>query len=61
VRDGALQVSVAGASLAALAPALIGMVIGQRVRAVVRAQTFRIVFFLGLLLLGGHLALRALI
>jgi uncharacterized membrane protein YfcA len=61
VRDGALQVSVAGASLAALAPALLGMVIGQRVRAVVRPQTFRIVFFLGLLCLGAHLALRALI
>jgi uncharacterized membrane protein YfcA len=29
VRDGALQISVAGASLLALAPALLGMVLGQ--------------------------------
>jgi uncharacterized membrane protein YfcA len=38
VRDGALQISVAGASLLALAPALLGMVLGQWVRARVRPK-----------------------
>jgi uncharacterized membrane protein YfcA len=61
VQDGALQMSVAGGSLLALAPALIGMVLGQGVRARVRAETFRICFFAGSLLLGSHLVLRALI
>jgi uncharacterized membrane protein YfcA len=61
VQDGALQMSVAGGSLLALAPALIGMVLGQWVRARVRAETFRISFFAGSLLLGAHLVLRALI
>jgi uncharacterized protein len=61
VQDGALRMSVAGASLLALAPALIGMVLGQRVRARVRSQVFRICFFLGSLLLGAYLASRALV
>lgn len=61
VQDGALQMSVAGGSLLALAPALIGMVLGQGVRARVRSETFRICFFAGSLLLGAHLVLRALI
>jgi uncharacterized membrane protein YfcA len=61
VRDGALQISVAGASLLALAPALLGMVLGQWVRARVRPETFRICFFVGSLLLGAHLMLRTLI
>jgi len=56
---GSFHPSVAGASLAALAPALGGMLIGQWVRTRVRAETFRLFFFAGLLLLGGHLALRA--
>jgi uncharacterized protein len=61
VRDGALQISVAGASLLALAPALLGMVLGQWVRARVRFETFRTCFFVGSLLLGAHLMLRPLI
>ena len=61
VRDGALQISVAGASLLALAPALLGMGLGQWVRARVRSETFRICFFVGSLLLGAHLMLRTLI
>ena len=61
VQDGALQISVAGASVAALAPALLGMALGQWVRARVRSETFRICFFAGSLLLGAHLALRGLI
>ena len=58
VQVGALQTSVAGASLLALAPALVGMALGQWVRARVRAETFRICFFAGSLLLGAHLVLR---
>ena len=61
VQDSALQISVAGASVAALAPALLGMALGQWVRARVRSETFRICFFAGSLLLGAHLALRGLI
>jgi uncharacterized protein len=61
VHDGALPTGLAGTSLAALAPALIGMAIGQWLRGRVRPQTFRVCFFVGMLLLGGHLALRALI
>jgi hypothetical protein len=60
VHDGALQTSVAGVSLLALAPALVGMMLGQWVRARVRSQVFRVCFFLGSLLLGIHLVVRAL-
>lgn len=61
VANGALQSSVAGASLLALVPALIGMWLGQRVRALVSPRVFRICFFAGSLILGAHLVLRALI
>jgi uncharacterized protein len=61
VHDGALQTSVASASVLALAPALIGMMLGQRLRARVRSETFRICFFAGALLLGAHLVVRALV
>jgi uncharacterized membrane protein YfcA len=57
-RDGALETSIAGMSLAALAAALIGMIVGQQVRSRVRPQAFRLWFLVGLLLLGSHLVLR---
>jgi uncharacterized protein len=60
-RDGVLGIPVAGASLAVLVPALLGMALGQRLRARVREETFRIVFFAASLLLGGYLVLRALV
>jgi uncharacterized membrane protein YfcA len=56
--SGVFQMSVAGASLLALAPAIAGMLFGQWVRARVDAVLFRRCFFLGLLALGAHLALR---
>lgn len=59
-KDGTLSASVAGVSLFALAPALVGMWLGQRVRSKIRAETFRRCFFAGLSLLGLHLALRPL-
>jgi uncharacterized protein len=58
---GEMHASVAGPSLVALAAALIGMVLGQLLRGKIRAETFRLCFFLGLLLLGAHLALRGLL
>jgi uncharacterized membrane protein YfcA len=58
-RDGALPLSIAGSSLLALAPALAGMLLGQWLRVRASPRVFRICFFLGLLALGGHLALRA--
>jgi uncharacterized membrane protein YfcA len=56
--EGTLSASVAGVSLFALIPALIGMWIGQHVRSRIRAETFRLWLFLGLLVLGAHLAVR---
>jgi uncharacterized membrane protein YfcA len=56
--QGAFRPTVAGISLAALPPALAGMLLGQWVRGRVAAATFRTIFFAGLLILGSHLALR---
>ena len=55
---GEIRGSLAGPSLLALGGALAGMILGQMVRERVRAETFRLWFFVGLLLLGVHLALR---
>lgn len=52
VCDGVFHAAVAGASLLALAPALIGMIVGQRLRYHIRPATFRLCFLLGLLGLG---------
>jgi hypothetical protein len=48
-------------SLAALGASLAGMVLGQLVRGRIKAETFQLCFFIGLLLLGAHLALRGLL
>ena len=58
---GQIHASLAGVSLVALLAALVGMLLGQLARGRVRAETFRLWFFIGLLLLGGHLALRGLL
>jgi hypothetical protein len=57
---GALPMAAAGASLLALVPALAGMALGGWLRARVRPETFRLCFFVGLLLLGGELVWRGL-
>ena len=57
---GEIHVTLLGPALVALAAALIGMWLGQLVRGRIRAETFRLCFFVGLLLLGAHLALRGL-
>ncbi|MGE1153177.1 sulfite exporter TauE/SafE family protein [Pseudomonas kitaguniensis] len=43
------------ASLLALVPALLGMWLGQALRQRISAQVFKRVFFIGMVLLGGHL------
>jgi uncharacterized membrane protein YfcA len=59
--QGQIQGSIAWPALIALGVALAGMWGGQLVRGKIKAETFRLFFFLGLLLLGGHLALRGLL
>lgn len=57
----AFHVSNAGVSLLYTGPALVGMVLGQRIRLGVDPKTFRMLFFLGLLALGGDLLARSLL
>jgi uncharacterized protein len=59
--SGAFHLGDVGASTAALAPALLGMAAGGALRGRFSEQTFRRVFFGGLLVLGAHLAFRAVI
>jgi uncharacterized membrane protein YfcA len=58
-RDGAFQMSAAGASLLALVPALAGMYLGQWVRLRVRPEIFKLCFLFGLLALGAYLILES--
>lgn len=58
---GAFDLDAAIASLVALAPALAGMWIGQRVRARLSVATFRRVFFLFVLALGAYLVLKGIL
>jgi uncharacterized protein len=55
---GAFQLANAGASFLAVAPALLGMWAGQRIRQRVSPATFRRWFFICLFLLGLQLALQ---
>lgn len=57
---GRYDLGVAGASFLALFPALIGMYVGQRLRRRLPAATFMRWFFVGLVLLGGYMFVRAL-
>ncbi len=58
---GHVQTSLAWPSIVALAAALVGMGLGQLTRGKIKAETFRLCFFVGLMLLGAHLALRGLL
>ncbi|MGL4302502.1 MAG: sulfite exporter TauE/SafE family protein [Sphingomonas sp.] len=60
-KTGVLQGATLGGSVLALAPALVGMLIGGWVRGRVSETVFRKCFFTGLLALGLHLALRGLL
>ncbi|PMR75973.1 sulfite exporter TauE/SafE family protein [Billgrantia endophytica] len=56
-----LSVELAGLSLAAVIPGILGMQLGQRLRRRLSEATFRRVFLTGLLIMGGYLLLGALI
>jgi uncharacterized protein len=56
--QGSLTLSSSAYSLLALAPALCGMLLGQKVRRCLSESGFRKVLFCGLLLLGGWLILE---
>ena len=58
---GEMRASLAAASLVAVVVAPAGMWLGQIVRRKVSPDTFRLLFFVGLLALGAHLALRELL
>jgi uncharacterized membrane protein YfcA len=58
---GEMNTAVALPAAAALAAALAGMVVGQKVRGLASPPTFRLCFFIGLLALGAHLALHGLL
>jgi uncharacterized membrane protein YfcA len=55
---GAMNRAVAVPTVTALAAALIGMVLGQKIRGLASPKTFRICFFAGVLALGADLALH---
>jgi uncharacterized membrane protein YfcA len=57
-RVDAFRMSVVGASLLALVPACLGMLLGQWIRGRISEPMFRKCFFVALLVLGAHLALR---
>jgi hypothetical protein len=52
---GAFHTTPAGASVLCMAPAFVGMFLGQWIRLRVDPATFRLLFFIGRLLLGGDL------
>lgn len=56
---GAFHIANVGASALCTVPALIGMKIGQMIRARVEPATFRMLFFISLLLLGADLVMRS--
>jgi uncharacterized membrane protein YfcA len=58
--NGQFQSSVAGSSLLALLPALIGMFLGQRIRDRLKPEIFRRWFFAALVILGVYMVARAL-
>jgi uncharacterized membrane protein YfcA len=59
MRQDAFNLADAGLSVLAVAPALVGMFAGQRIRNRVSPRVFRIFFFCGLIALGAHLIFQA--
>jgi uncharacterized membrane protein YfcA len=57
----ALQFAMSAPAVLALLAAVVGLVLGQRVRARLPEETFRTAFFAGLLLLGGYLVSRGIL
>ena len=60
-QHGLLDAALLRHSAIALVPALIGMLIGQRIRRVISERAFRRAFFAALLLLGAYIAISALL
>lgn len=60
-RNSMLDLHQGVISLAALLPAILGMILGQRIRRNLSEQVFRRVFFVSLLMLGGYIVVNALI
>jgi uncharacterized membrane protein YfcA len=58
---GRLDIEIGGVSAVATVPALLGMVLGTRIRRQLSEQRFRQVLFSALLLLGIYIAVRALV
>jgi uncharacterized protein len=58
---GVFHLHVAGLSVLCTIPALAGMMLGQAIRARTDPTTFRLMFFLGLLILGVELAVQSVI
>jgi uncharacterized membrane protein YfcA len=58
---GAFHMTAAASSLLCTLPALAGMGIGQIIRAKANPATFRLLFFIGLLVLGGELVMRSIV
>ena len=58
---GEFGMSLAAPVVVAIVTSLLGMWLGQQVRGRVQEKTFRLWFFIGLLALGVHLALRGLL
>ena len=54
-----LSAELGVASVAAIAPALVGMAIGQRLRRLLSEARFRTVFFASQIALGGYIVLRS--
>jgi uncharacterized membrane protein YfcA len=55
---GAVPLATSATSVLAVLPALVGMALGNWLRARIRPEIFRLCFFVGLLLLGGELMWR---
>ena len=55
-----LSMELGAVSTGAIIPALVGMVLGKKVRQRLSETTFRKVFFISLLLLGGYIVLQSL-
>jgi uncharacterized protein len=58
---GHLQFTSAGVSALTLIPVFAGMYVGQAIRTKMHADVFRKWFFIGLIVLGGYVAIRAVI
>jgi uncharacterized membrane protein YfcA len=61
LHGGLLRPGIAGFAALALVAAMAGMFLGQKLRSRIRPEVFRRCFFVGLLALGAHLALRGLL